>query len=675
MTKCFFYGWIYMCAFAEIAAQEKQLTLDDLLPGGNSYNLYVPKTQYDVRWEGDQLIFFNEKESWSASPESIDQKEPFRQAEEKTRIKNEWKNIDFCRENRYTAFTVRNNLYFAQEEGPIVEVAENDDENIVYGQAAHRNEFGIEKGTFWSPKGNYLAFYRMDETGVGDYPLVDISEREAKLKNVKYPMAGMTNQEVKIGIYAVESGKTVYLQTGDPYVYLTNISWNPTEKQVYVAELNREQNHLQLNKYSVETGEKMLTLFEEKNDRYVEPLTPLLFLEKTPDVFIWESQREGYKHLYLYNTEGKLLQVLSPGAGDISQVIGLDEEEKNVLVVSNESHPLDFQIYKINLETGAKAVLTSEAGVHSPLLSRSGKYLIDRYSNLTTPLNIDLISTSDGQTQRLQTAGNPYEGYALPEITLGSLKAADGQTDLYYRLVKPIPFDSAQKYPVVIYVYGGPHSQLVENSWMGKVRGWDIYMAQKGYVVFSLDNRGTSNRGFAFESIIHRQLGKNETADQMKGVEFLRSLPYVDANRIGVHGWSFGGFLSIYLMLQYPEIFKAGVAGGPVTNWELYEIMYGERYMDTPEENPDGYREADMNRRAGNLSGRLLLIHGDEDATVVWQNSLSFLKACVEARTYPDYFVYPGHKHNVHGKDRIHLYENITRYFEDFLKKSPSSSK
>jgi dipeptidyl-peptidase-4 len=663
-----------MCVLAEMSAQEKRFTLDDLLPGGNAYDQFVPKTLYDLKWEGDKLIFFNEKESWSAYPENPDQMELFRPATEKIRTENGWENLDFCRENQYMAFTMQNNLYLAPKEGLIVEVAESSDENVVYGQIVHRSEFGIQKGTFWSPKGNYLAFYRLDESGVGDYPVVNISEREAKLRNVKYPMAGMTGQEVKIGIYAIESGKTIYLQTDDSYDYLTNISWEPTEKYIYVAELNRKQNHLQLNQYSVETGKKTLTLFEEKDDKYLEPQTPLLFLKKMPEIFIWESRRDGYNHLYLYNTEGKLLKALSTGQGDISQTLGLDEKEENVLVVSNEMHPLDFQIYKIHLETGVKTALTSEPGIHSPLLSNSGKYIIDRYSNLTTPLNIDLISTADGQIQRLQTAGNPYEEYALPEISLGSLKAADGKTDLYYRLVKPVPFDSSRKYPIVVYAYGGPHSQLVKNSWLGGVRGWDIYMAQKGYVVFSLDNRGTSNRGFAFESVIHRQLGKNEAADQVKGVEFLQSLPYVDANRIGVHGWSYGGFLTIYLMLRYPEIFKVGVAGGPVVDWKLYEIMYGERYMDTPEDNPEGYREADMNYWAGNLSGRLLLIHGDEDATVVWQNSLSFLKACIQARTYPDYFVYPGHKHNVRGTDRIHLYEKITRYFDDYLKNSPCSS-
>jgi dipeptidyl-peptidase-4 len=268
----------------------------------------------------------------------------------------------------------------------------------------------------------------------------------------------------------------------------------------------------------------------------------------------------------------------------------------------------------------------------------------------------------------LASAENPYKEYLLPEISLGSIRAADGETDLYYRLVKPLHFDETKKYPVVIYVYGGPKSQMVQNSWLGAVRGWDLYMAQKGYIVFTLDNRGTANRGLDFENVIHRHVGINETADQLCGADFLQSLPYVDKDRIGVHGWSYGGFMTANLMLRHPEVFKAGVAGGPVIDWKYYEVMYGERYMDTPEENPEGYEETNMNRLAGNLQGHFLLIHGDEDPTVVWQNSLSFLKACIEARTYPDYFVYPGHGHNMHGRDRVHLYEKITRYFDDYLK-------
>ncbi|MDR1526912.1 MAG: DPP IV N-terminal domain-containing protein [Dysgonamonadaceae bacterium] len=636
---------LFTLFFTNHVAQNKQLSLEDLIPGGKTYMQFTPKPNLYVQWEGDDLLFYNNSEKYLASPENPDKKKPFTEKEKETKTDRTQSILQAIRE------------------------AEHNPPEVVYGKPVHRNEFGIQSGTFWSPQNKYLAFYRMDESRVGDYPLVDISAREAQLKNIKYPMAGMTSHEVTVGIYSTVSKQTIYLQTGEPKDhYLTNLSWDPSEQYMYIAELNREQNHLQLNQYSAATGKKIQTLFEEQNERYVEPEHPLLFLKKTPNQFIWQSKRDGYNHLYLYNTEGRLIKQLTSGQADVTGVLGLDADEKYLFILSNEANPIEFQAYKIHLQSGKKTQLTFEPGVHRPQLSPSGKYLIDRYSNLNTPVNVDLIHTTTGRIQRLQTANNPYAAYVLPEITLGSLKAADGMTDLYYRLTKPVGFDSSKKYPVIVYVYGGPHSQMVTNSWLGAARGWDIYMAQKGYIVFTLDNRGTSNRGLAFESIIHRRLGLTETADQMEGVRFLQSLPWVDAGRIGVHGWSYGGFMTTHLMLRHPETFKVGVAGGPVIDWKYYEIMYGERYMDTPDENPEGYETANMHSLAGNLQGRFLLIHGDEDPTVVWQNSLSFLKACIAAETYPDYFVYPGQGHNMRGRDRIHLQEKITRYFEDYLK-------
>ena len=714
------------------AAQTKLLTLEDLMPGGKTYSQFIPQTEYRIQWMGNDLIFTDKTTIFLVNPQKTEEKKSVLNKEELNKIFNkedlsvnqisfisfpqkyspqtgnkkntdnsvlamisfpeekknvffdlnnkkiafeipvnrEWRNTDFCTENLQTAFTKNNNLYIANTEGQIFTIAEDSNPYIVYGQAVHRNEFGINKGTFWSPQGNYLAFYRMDETNVGDYPLVDISAREAELKNIKYPMAGMASHEVTVGIYNLQTKSTVYLKTGEPKErYFTNISWSPDEKSIYIAEINRKQNHVQWTVYDINTGIKTGVILEESNDKYVEPQNPLLFLKNTPNRFILQSRKDGYNHLYLHDTTGKLISQLTSGNYDVTSILGLDEDEKHIFFISNELNPIEFQAYKVNFQTGKKTQLTFKEGVHNPVLNRSGKYLLDRYSNLNTTQNIDLISTiNQSQTVNLQSTPNPYAGYALPEISLGSIKAADGTTDIYYRLVKPVDFKPSNKYPVIIYVYGGPHSQGIRNNWLGSARGWDIYMAQKGYVIFSLDNRGTSNRGFAFESATHRQLGIVETEDQMKGVEFLRSLPYVDSERIGVHGWSYGGFMTANMMLRHPETFKVGVAGGPVIEWKYYEIMYGERYMSSPQDNLEGYEKTNMNLLADKLKGRFLLIHGDIDPVVVWQHSLSFLKACVKAGTYPDYFVYPGQEHNMVGVDRIHLHEKITRYFEDFMK-------
>lgn len=703
----YIYGFLLITM--TISAQNKAFSLEDLLPGGKTYQQFTPKTAMDYRWAGDDLIGISEDNLFISSKSDFLPDKAINALLENEKLKAKqlrfystgnktfgmitvpgerivcidwnkkeidfeiplekgWQNIDFCAASQSIAFTQSNNLYIRSALSNPIEVASDENEYIVYGQEVHRSEFGINKGTFWSPEGNYLAFYRMDETMVGDYPLVDISAREAKLKNIKYPMAGMTSHEVTLGVYNLNTGETIYLKTGKPKDrYLTNISWDPDNRHIYIAELNRDQNHLQLNKYNIQSGEKIATLFEERNEKYVEPLNPLLFLKTKPNQFIWQSRRDGYNHLYLYNTKGELLKQLTSGAFEINQIVGLDKKEENLFYVSNENNPLDFQVFKLNLKSAKKQQLTPDAGVHSPSLNASGSQILDRYSNLNTPLNIDLISCDKGKITSMGMATDPYFGYPMPEVTLGTIKAADGETDLYFRLLKPIHFDPREKYPVVIYVYGGPHSQGVRNNWMGSTRGWEIYMAQKGYVIFTLDNRGTSNRGQEFEQVTFRKLGIVETADQICGVDYLKLLPFVDHDRIGVHGWSYGGFMTANLMLRHPDIFKVGVAGGPVIEWKYYEAMYGERYMDSPQDNPEGYEDTNINKLAGNLQGRLLIIHGDEDPTVVMQHSFSFLKACITAKTYPDFFVYPGHGHNMMGTDRIHLHEKITRYFEDYL--------
>ena len=552
-------------------------------------------------------------------------------------------------------------------------------DGIVCGQAVHQREFGITKGMFWSPKGSALAFYRMDERMVTAYPLVNIDTRCATPVPHKYPMAGMKSHEVTVGVYQVATGQTVWLETGLPKEkYLTNIAWSPDEKSIYIAELNREQNEMHLVRYSALTGKKEADLFTETDRCYVEPQHPVLFLPNDPDKFIWQSEADGYNHLYLYDTTGKELRKLTGGEWVVTKVLGFSKDGNKVIFEGTAPHPvspnmqgtgMQRYIWETDLRTGdIMNCLSWKVGVHRWLLSPSGEYAIDYVSSPSTPRDIDLIRVKDAKViSTLLSAPDPFKLYRMPQIKVGHILAADGKTRLNYRLTLPPDLDETKKYPTIVYVYGGPKVQLVTGDWQNGARGWDLYMAQRGYVMFTVDSRGSANRGHAFESVIHRNLGINEMADQVKGVEFLKSLSYVDADRIGVHGWSYGGFMTTNLMLTYPEIFKVGVAGGPVIDWSNYEIMYGERYMDRPQDNPEGYKNANLKLKAGNLKGHLLMIHGDIDPVVVWQHSLGFLKACVEADTYPDYFVYPRHEHNVTGKDRPHLHEKITRYFDDYL--------
>ena len=704
-------GLLQALFITNVMAQElKTPTLEDLIPGGETYR--YAENLYGLQWWGDECIkpgidtlfvinpktgkektittreivnkvleenqsgklqhFHSVSFPWSDKEQMLI-KLPGKyivydfknnQIVSTTALKKEAANQDYCTTTGNVAYTVGNNLYINEN------AITDESEGIVCGQSVHRNEFGISKGTFWSPKGNLLAFYRMDESMVTQYPLVDITQRIAEVNNIRYPMAGMTSHLVTIGIHNPSNGKTLYLKAGDPTDrYFTNISWAPDEKSLYLIELNRDQNHAKLCQYNAETGELMATLFEETHPKYVEPQQPIVFLPWDATKFIYQSQRDGFNHLYLYDTTGKLIRQLTEGKWLVSDILGFNEKKKEVLFSANDATGRNN--FSVNIRTGERSLpfsmYTTTEGVHNAIASNSGRYVIDNYSTPTLPRKIDIIDTQTGKSVNLLTAANPFLGFKMPVIETGTIKAADGVTDIYYRLIKPADMDPNKKYPAIVYVYGGPHAQMVTGGWQNGARGWDIYMANKGYIMFTIDNRGSSNRGLEFENVTFRHLGIEEGKDQVKGVEYLQSLPYVDGNRIGVHGWSFGGHMTTALLLRYPEIFKVGVAGGPVIDWAYYEIMYGERYMDTPQSNPEGYEQCNLKNLAGNLKGHLLIIHDDHDDTCVPQHTLSFMKACIDARTYPDLFIYPGHKHNVMGRDRIHLHEEITRYFEDNL--------
>ena len=719
-----------MTATASFAQEKKSYTLEDVIPGGNNYFNLAPKNIPGLQWWGDVCVrtdvenivtinVRNGKETVLVTLDEVNEallngEKPFQPTQElkqlrtlmgaslpwgdqkvitfrqgnymvwydfgQKKISNLFRlnekaaNLDFCKENGYVAYTVESNLCIAHEGEKDLQI--NPDEkkadpmDIVYGQAVHRNEFGIYKGTFWSPKGNCLAFYRMDQSMVTAYPQVNTTTRIATLEPDKYPMAGMTSHKVTVGVYHIQSGKTVYLQAGDPTDrYFTNISWSPDEKSIYVIELNRDQNHSQLVRYNAETGAKEAMLFEETHPKYVEPQHPIVFLPWDSNQFIYWSQRDGFHHLYLYNKEGQLIKQLTQGDWLVQDILGFNTARKEMIIASTEISPLQTNIFSLNVKTGKRTLLGQQDGTHSARLSASGTYLIDNFTSFNVPREISILPTNGKTGINLLTATDPMkEQYNLPEITLGTIKAADGKTDLYYRLIKPVNFDPNKKYPAIIYVYGGLHAQLIHNNRFYDARGWDLYMAQKGYVMLTVDSRGSDNRGLEFENCTFRQLGVEEMKDQVEGAKFLQSLPYVNADKIGVHGWSFGGFMTTNLMLTYPEIFKVGVAGGPVIDWQYYEVMYGERYMDTPQTNPEGYKNSNLKLKAGNLKGHLEVIIGGADPTCVPQHSYTFLRACIDAGTHPDFFVYPEDGHNMMGRDRVHLHEHITRYFEDHLK-------
>ena len=609
----------------------------------NTFSFTTPKGYFTVDRQNSKLLMYVEKTKGAA-------------------------NADLNKGIQCLAYTIGNDLYIRQGAGKPLMVAGKEGDDIIFGHTVHRNEFGIDKGTFWSSDGSALAFYREDNSMVSNYPLVNVDKRVAETENIKYPMAGMASHHVTVGVYNLKTKTTTYLKTGKPYDrFFTNICWTPDNKYILIAELNREQNHMQLKKYDAGSGAYVSTLFEEKDEHWTEPQHPALFIPNKNGDFIWQSMRDGNNHLYIYSFDGKLKKQLTSGDWEVTQVLGFDKSAKNIFIESTKEEALERHVYKVNTASGKMQKITAEEGVHRVKISKDGRFALSTFSSLNVPSKTVLKDTKGKLLKTLQVVGNPYKGIETGKIELVKLKTKDGKFDLDARIILPVGFDASKKYPVVVYVYGGPHSQLVQNRWMGGARGWQLYMAQKGYIAFTLDNRGTSNRGKEFAQAIHRRLGQLEVEDQMQGVAYLKSLPYVDADRIGVHGWSYGGFMTISMMTQHPEVFKVGVAGGPVIDWSYYEIMYGERYMDMPQENPEGYEKANLKNAVKNLHGRLMVIHGAIDPVVVWQHSLTFVRECVKNDVQLDYFVYPRHEHNVMGKDRIHLMKKVTRYFDDFL--------
>ena len=709
---------ILLTLFLPMTAQEKLFTLEDLNYGGTNARHFQPENQW-FTWWGDQLMYLDADEGGTMDAKG-NRKRVFQLKDigdgwhtayyaeypyadqpmvllknSKQRILYNWENkktvwsqscegettADWNKASRAVAYVKDNQLYVRDADNKEHQLTTDGSSSVVYGSAVHRNEFGITTGTFWSPDGQKLAFYRMDQSKVTDYPQVDIDTRIATCKPDKYPMAGGNTHHVTVGVYDLTTGQTTYLNTpngsvsGDSIAtsvpYLTNIAWGPDSKTIYLFELNRDQNDCRLVSYDAATGNRLAELDRETHDKYVEPLHPIQFLPWDNGKFILQSQRDGYNHLYLYSKDGKLIKQLTSGPWVVQEVLGFNTKQKSIIIAANKYHPLHRWLYTVSVKDGKIRELVNTDGVHRGSLSETGAYLVDNWSNPTTPRCIDLISTASGGSAartRLLTASDPWDGYQQPIFECGQLKAADGMTDLYYRMVKPHDFDPAKKYPTVVYVYGGPHAHNIEASWHWYSRSWETYMAQKGYIIFVLDNRGSENRGRDFEQATFRQLGQIEMQDQMKGVDYLRTLPYIDTDRIGVHGWSFGGFMTISLITNYPDVFKVGVAGGPVIDWKWYEVMYGERYMDTPQANPEGYEKTSLLSKAKNLKGKLQIITGYNDDTVVLQNCLSFLKACIEAGTQPDFFVYPGELHNMQGHASVHLHERITQYFEDYLK-------
>jgi len=570
-------------------------------------------------------------------------------------------NKEFSAKASALAYTLNNNLFIQDSKGKTHQITSDENQDIVNGQAVHRYEFGISKGTFWSNNGANLAFYRKDESMVSNYPLVNTNTRIAEANIIKYPMAGMNSHHVTVGIYNLESERTIYIKTGEPKEqYLTNITWGPQGEYIYIAVLNRDQNHMKLNKYNAHSGDFIKTLFQEKHDNYVQPLHPMLFVKGNNKEFLWRSERDGFDHFYRYTVNGELMNQVTKGEWVVKDFIAFNGN--SIIITGTHNNALETQVYRSTMKADRSTMISKTEGVHLIKANYNGRFLIDTHNSLSNPGTVELIDHTGKSLKTLLQSKDPFINTEIALTELYTIKADDGTT-LNCRMIKPANFDKSKIYPVLIYVYNGPGVQLIYNTNLAGASLWMHYLVnQENYIVFTLDGRGSENRGQEFEQAIFRNLGEVEMRDQITGVEHLKSLKYIDKNRIAVHGWSYGGFMTTNLMCTYPDVFTCGIAGGPVIDWKFYEVMYTERFMDTPQTNPEGYKNASLLNKAKNLKGDLLLIHGTQDDVVVWQHSLAFVQQCVEDGVQLDYFPYPGHPHNVRGKDRVHLMRKVIDY-------------
>lgn len=559
-----------------------------------------------------------------------------------------------------------NNIAWIDGQGNETAITSFKDPAIVCGQSISRNEFGISGGLFHSPDNSMVAFYQKDESRVSKFPLLDITTRTGTLQEIRYPMNGMASEIVSVGVYDSVSKSCIYLDVTDfdAERYITNLAWSPDSKTIYVQVIDRAQKRVHLNAYDAKSGKFIKTLLTEQNECWVEPQHPITFIDD--DRFIYTTNnRDGYRNLYIYTLSTEKLERLTVTDADVEYLAHTTDK---VYYYSAEVSPIERHLFVVDIRTRRSKQLTREEGWHTCRLSTDKKYVADNFSSLNVPRKVAILSTDGKIYREIFAAKDPSAEYNYSKIEIGTVKSADGKYDNYYRLIKPLDFDPAKKYPVILYVYGGPHSQMVRNQFQAQLRRWEMYMAQRGYVLFIMDNRGTSNRGAAYEKAIHRQCGVCEMEDQIAGLCWLMSHDWIDSSRVGVHGWSYGGFMTISLMVNYPEIFKVGVAGGPVIDWKWYEVMYGERYMETEATNAEGFAKTSLISRAKDLKGKLLICQGAIDNVVVWQHSLNFISSCISANVQVDYFPYPLAEHNVRGRDRIHLMQKVTDYFNDYLK-------
>ena len=579
-------------------------------------------------------------------------------------------NQKFSSDGSKLGFVRGNNIYYfdlAQETE--TQLTADGADHLINGKFdwVYEEEFSISDGWAWSPDGASIAYWQLDENRVPEYHMVDFMTKRSEVETMRYPKAGDTNSVVRIGIVSVKTRKTVWMDIGkEEDIYIPRMQWFPDGKQLLIQRLNRLQNKLELLVANAETGTSSV-LFTEESKTWIEEGYEAILLKSGKQLF-HISDKDGYAHIYLVDLVSKKETQITKGEWEVEGISGIDEEQQVIYFTASVKTPLERHFYSIRFDGSRMKQLTADGFSHTINLAPDRQNFLDTYSKTNMPPKIAIVST-DGKMNRIveENANSSITDLHLAPEEFFQFSTSDGLV-LNASMMKPPDFNQTQKYPLLIYVYGGPNSQSVSNAWGGPNDLWHRMLAQKGYVVVRIDGRGTGKRGKEFRDIVYKNLGKWEVNDQCEGVKYLISQSFIDSTRVGIWGWSYGGYMAVSSILRANHVFKTAVAVAPVTDWHLYDDIYTERYMGLPAENPEGYKESSTLLYVNQLQGNLLIAHGTTDDNVHWQNTMQLVDALQKAGKHFDIQFYVNKNHGITGGNtRVHLFETITKYLLEKL--------